>query len=531
MTKSKQRSLFLSGAVFAFLLAMVATPGDAYGQLINYPNCQLPQTFVPQTTRYAYYKRHVQVPIQVTKYRTETETSHQQTQVTQYHDETVTETRYRKITKFVPVVETEYRTRQVKKLVPETKTVMQARQRQVTEMVEETGYRDTQVVVPKTIQETTMQDRSRIVQTPVTQRYQQLVPVTTYKPQTTYQSQLVNNPTVVNQLVVQGGQRDRSRLRWLGSTHYTDPLSGRQVYRRRGLYWTRNTTPSGAYVVPTVVPNYQVQQVPQTSLVPTTSYQTQSYDVNTTVNRVVTEKVPVTTQRTVNELVNQRVPYTVRKPVTRTITEEVPIEQTTMREEITEEQYPVQRTVMKKVEEEQPYKVQITRKVPVTKPVTQPKTITRQIPYTETQMVNRIAYFRVTLDPLGRRIAGSEVEVDIYGNPVARTTTVTPSTAYNTSPISGTTSPVSSSTVGGADSVPKLSETGFRKTEPNQNLSQGSTLNPKSEQRSNESSRLESLRPVFSGGSSLLDNSLLDLKPIQSQKKEEQTQAVPPVKT
>lgn len=510
MMTFKQKTIACTSIV-AFLIAMTGTPSSSQGQQINYRNCQPVQSFVPQTTRYTYYKKYVQVPQRVTRFRTESETSQKQSQITEYHDETVTETRYRKITKFVPVVETEYRTRQIKKLVPETKTVMQTRQRQVTEMVEETGFRETQVVVPKTIQETTMQERNRIVQTPVTQRFQQLVPVTSYKPQTTYQTQLVNKPAVVNQLVVQPRAQDRSRLRWLGSTNYTDPLSGRQVYRRRGLYWTRNNTPNNAYVVPTVVPNYQVQQIPQTSYVPTTSYQTQSYDVNTTVNRVVTEKIPVTSQRTVNEIVNRRVPFTVRKPVTRTVTEEVPIQQTTMREEVSEEQYPVQRTVMKKVEQEEPYNVQITRKVPVTKTVQQPRTVTRRVPYTETQMVNRLAYFRVTLDPFGQAIAGTEIEVDIYGNPVPQTITSTSNT--------GSVTPIRGNISSASDTKPTLAETGFRKTEPARSVVEGSTLRPAIENRSNESSRLESLRPVFSNGNSLLDGNLLDLKPIQSQQK------------
>lgn len=345
---------------------------------------------------------------EVTTYKTVEETSTKQRQVTQLKPVIRTEQRERRQTVLKPVVETDYETRRRVVREPVTETVMEQRERTVTEYVEETAYREVQEVIPRTVEETQMQERQRVVRKPVVETQYRQTPVTSYKPVTTYRQQLVNQSTVVNQLVTQPGTT-RNRLRFLSGTYYSDPVTAQQVYRRPGLYWVDQGQPATTAIVPTVVPNYQVQQIPQTSYVPETTMNTEAVEVTRYVDEVVTEKVPVTVRKTENEVVTRRVPYTVRKPVTRTIVESVPVQRTTYRERVIEEQVPVQRTTMQRIETVEPYEVQVKEYEEVTTTEEVPVTERRLVPIKEIRPVRKTVYFRERLDPFGNPIESTPI--------------------------------------------------------------------------------------------------------------------------
>jgi hypothetical protein len=345
-------------------------------------------------------------PQEVTVYKQVEETSLQTRQITELKPVVRTETRERRSTLLKPVVETEMKTERYSVFEPVTETSYETRQRQVTEYVEETHYREQQVVIPKVVEQTQYQDRQTVVRRPVVETQYRQTPVTSYVPVTQYRPQVVDQGAVMNQLVVQPGY-DRNRLQFLPRTTYTDPVTMQQVYRRPGLYWTNQGQPATAAIVPTYVPNYQVQQVPQTTIVPQTTLQSEAVQVTRYVDEVVTEKVPVTVQTVQNEVVTQRIPYTVRKPITKIVEETVPVQRTVQQERIVERQVPVQRTVMQRVETVEPYEVQIREMVPETRTEEVPVTQRRLMPTKELRNVPRTVWLREELDLWGNPIPGS----------------------------------------------------------------------------------------------------------------------------
>lgn len=349
-------------------------------------------------------------PQEVTVYQNVEETSVQTRQVTELKPVVRTEMRERRNTVLKPVVETEMKTERYSVFEPITETSYETRQRQVTEFVEETHYREEQIVVPKVVQQTQYQDRQTVVRRPVVETQYRQTPVTSYVPVTQYRPQLVDQGAVMNQLVVQPGY-DRNRLQFLPRTNYIDPVTQQQVYRRPGFYWTNQGQPATTAIVPTYVPNYQVQQVAQTAIVPQTTLQTEAVPVTRYVDEVVTEKVPVTVQSVQNEIVTQRVPYTVRKPVTRIVEETVPVQRTTQQERVVERQVPVQRTVMQRVETVEPYEVQVREMVTETRTEEVPVTQRRLMPTKEVRNVPRTMWVREELDMWGNPIPGTATAV------------------------------------------------------------------------------------------------------------------------
>jgi hypothetical protein len=345
-------------------------------------------------------------PQEVTVFKEVEETSVQKRQVTELKPVVRTETRERRNTVLKPVVETEMKTERYSVFEPVTETSYETRQRQVTEYVEETHYREESVVVPKVVEQTQYQDRQTVVRRPVVETQYRQTPVTAYVPVTQYRPQLVDQGVVVNQLVTQPGY-DRNRLQFFPRTNYIDPVTQQQVYRRPGLYWTNQGQPPVASLVPTYVPNYQIQQVQQTAVVPQTTMQTEAVQVTRYVDEVVTEKVPVTTQMVQNEVVTQRVPYVVRKPVTKLVEETVPVQRTTQQERVVERQVPVQRTVMQRVETVEPYEVQVREMVPETRTEEVPVTQRRMMPSKELRNIPRTLWVREELDLWGNPIPGT----------------------------------------------------------------------------------------------------------------------------
>ncbi len=388
-------------------------------------------------------------------------------QVTSLKPVTRVETRERRSTVLKPVVETEMKTERYSVFEPVTETSYETRQRAVTEYVEETHFREEQTIIPKVVEQTQYQDRQTVVRRPVVETQYRQTPVTSYVPVTQYRPQLVNQGAVMNQLVVQPGY-DRNRLQFLPRTNYIDPVTAQQVYRRPGFYWTNQGQPASAAIVPTYVPNYQVQNVAETSLVAQTTMQQEAVQVTRYVDEVVTEKVPVTTQHVQNEVVTQRVPITVRKPVTKMVEETVPVQRTVQQERIVERQVPVQRTVMQRIETVEPYEVQIREMVPETRTEEVPVTQRRLMPTKELRNVPRTVWVREQLDAWGNPIPGTSSMVGgtIYREPTptmsAAGQTLTPGSSGSIitegSPLanSSTLDPATSGTNSAADEVPIL---------------------------------------------------------------------------
>lgn len=401
------------------------------------------------TRTYRLTPQTVVEPKEVTIYKPVEETSVQTRQVTELKPVVRTETRERRSTVLKPVVETEMKTERYSVFEPITETTYETRKREVVEWVEETHFREEQIVVPKTITETQYQDRQTVVRKPVVETQYRQTPVTSYVPVTQYRPQVVDQGAVMNQLVVQPGY-DRNRLQFLPRTTYTDPVTQQQVYRRPGLYWTNQGQPATASLVPTYVPNYQVTQVPQTTLIPQTTVQTEPVQVTRYVDEVVTEKVPVTVQSVQNEVITQRVPYTVKKPVTRIVEETVPVQRTYQQEKVLERQVPVQRTVMQRVEIVEPYDVQIREMVPETRTEEVPVTQRRLMPTKELRNVPRTVWMREELDLWGRPIPGtaSPVGGTIWQEPTPGTS---PATTVGSN-IGGTERIVESTAMPGAGS-------------------------------------------------------------------------------
>lgn len=408
-------------------------------------------------------------PQEVTVYQNVEETSMQTRQVTELKPVIRTEMRERRNTVLKPVVETEMKTERYSVFEPITETTYETRQRQVTEYVEETHYREEQVVVPKVVQQTQYQDRQTVVRRPVVETQYRQTPVTSYVPVTQYRPQLVDQGAVMNQLVVQPGY-DRNRLQFLPRTNYVDPLTMQQVYRRPGFYWTNQGQPATAAIVPTYVPNYQVQQVAQTAIVPQTTLQTEAVPVTRYVDEVVTEKVPVTVQSVQNEVITQRVPYTVRKPVTRIVEETVPVQRTTQQERVVERQVPVQRTVMQRIETVEPYEVQVREMVTETRTEEVPVTQRRLMPSKEMRNVPRTLWVREELDMWGNPIPGTATALggSMYREATPNTTASgqqaataagsSLSTAANAAPLANSTAwgPATQPTPAAADQAPVL---------------------------------------------------------------------------
>jgi hypothetical protein len=397
------RSVSRAGIVVAACLSVFSGSGATGSAQICAP------TWAPMTQPTKSFRLTPQTvvePQEVTVYKEVQETSVQKRQVTELKPVVRTETRERRSTVLKPVIETEMKTERYSVFEPVTETSYETRQRQVTEYVEETQYREEQVVVPKVVEQTQYQDRQTVVRRPVVETQYRQTPVTSYVPVTQYRPQLVDQGVVVNQLVTQPGY-DRNRLQFLPRTTYNDPITQQQVYRRPGLYWTNQGQPATAALVPTYVPNYQVQQVQQTAIVPQTTMQTEAVQVTRYVDEVVTEKVPVTTQMVQNEVVTHRVPYTVRKPVTRLVEETVPVQRTVQQERVVERQVPVQRTVMQRVETVEPYDVQVREMVPQTRTEEVPVTERRLMPSKELRNVPRTMWVREELDLWGNPIPGT----------------------------------------------------------------------------------------------------------------------------
>ena len=220
---------------------------------------------------------------------------------------------------------------------------------------------------------------------------------TAYSPVTTYQTQIVDQGSYVNQ-VTQAPGKVCNNLAWFRRGYRIDPASNQLVWQRGGLHWTPTVTPGPAVVTAAYVPNYVAQQVP------VTSYQAQNViqetPITTTryVDEVVTQQVPVQVQRIETTEECREVPVTVQRPVTERIAYKVPVQTTRWEQQEMVRQIPVttQRIEYEEKVEETP--VQVCRMVAETSTVQVPRTEAKWVAETGYRMQPRLVAMRVPLD-------------------------------------------------------------------------------------------------------------------------------------
>ena len=284
------------------------------------------------------------------------------------------------------VYQTVYEQRQYTAYRVEYETVCDERQVTTYKPIWETAVRENRYTVARPVMETSQREETYTVQRPVyetaerEERYTVMKPVyetayrtqcrTVLKPVTTYRTQYVDRGCYREQTVLKPSL-PATRLAWQSGTCTVDPVTGRSIYQRPGLYWVQK--PQGTYEVQKVwCPNVVAQQVAQTSYVPQT----------------VSEQVPVQVCKYVPEQVCRKVPVRVCRMVTEQVTRKVPV--TTCR------------TVYEERVEKVPY--QVCRMVAEQRTIRVPRTVEKRIPMTYTCKVPRMVCYRVPLDACGNPI-------------------------------------------------------------------------------------------------------------------------------
>ena len=289
------------------------------------------------------------------------------------------------------VYQTVYEQRQFTAYRVEYETVCEERQVTTYKPVWETAVRENRYTVARPVVETAEREETYTVQRPVyetaerEERYTVMKPVyetayrtecrTVLRPVTTCRTQYVDQGCFVEQTVLKPGL-PATRLAWQSAACTVDPVTGRTVYQRPGLYWVQ--TPRGRYEVQRVWrPNVVAQQVSQT----------------TYVAQQVTEQVPVRVCKYVPEQVVRKVPVRVCRMVTEQRVRKVPVTTCKM--------------VYEQRVEKAPY--QVCRMVAEQKTIRVPRCVEKRIPVTYTCNVPRLVCYRVPLDACGRPISENYV--------------------------------------------------------------------------------------------------------------------------
>lgn len=275
---------------------------------------------------------------QATAYRVEYETVCEQRQVTTYKPVWETAVREHRYTVQKPVFETSVR--------EECYTVQRP--------VYETAEREECYTVMRPVYETAFQTQYRTVMQPVV----------------TCETRYVDQGCYAEQMVLKPGW-PKNELKWLQAACGVDPITGRPVYQRAGLYWV--PTQSGRYEVQKVwQPNVVAQQVQKTCYVPQT----------------VAEQVPYQVCKYVPERIVKKVPYQVCRMVTEQHVRKIPVQTCRMVCEERVEQVPYQ--VCKMVAQQQTVGV--------------PRVVEKRTPVTYTYSVPRVVCYRIPLDACGNPI-------------------------------------------------------------------------------------------------------------------------------
>jgi len=286
------------------------------------------------------------------RYQLVYQTVYDRQEVTAYRIEYETVWEEQQVTCYRPVWETEVRKVRYKVCRPVAETTVRKEYYTVMKPVWETQQREERYTVCRPVYETSTRTVHRTVMEPVT-TYR-----TVYVDQGCYQDYTVFRPGL-----------PQTRLRWVGASCTVDPVTGRTVYQRPGLYWVQ--TPGGRYETHRVwKPNLVAQQVPQT----------------TYCAKVVTEEVPVQTCRYEQVEMTRTIPYKVCRMVEQRYVREIPV--TTYR--------------MAWEEREQDVSYRVCRMKAVQQTVRVPRCVEKRIPVTYTCSVPRVVCCRIPLDPCGQ---------------------------------------------------------------------------------------------------------------------------------
>ena len=367
-------------AAFAFLTPAESSAQDAY-------------RVVPMTV---YEKK----PVTITRWVDET-VSQKQT-VTKYEPIWQTETRHRTQTTYKPIQETAERIEKITLRKPVVENLTRTVTRKETTYETMTKYRDEEYTVREPVMETRMRTEEYTVSKPVTKRMIEVKKTTTYKPVVGSETLLV--PTEIP--VIESGTRPdptaRARIQFLQPGYYTDPASGRTVYRKRGLHWVQPTISDRATVgsVPALVP----QQYGKLAYVPETKEERKPIEITRYVDEVKTRMVPFEVEKMVSRTKTRRVPYEVEMPKTVVTTEEVPYTRTTYKEEVITKRIPYTRTRLQKVVTTEPYDVEVPRWISVTKEIEVPKTVARRVQKTYMQDIPKTVMMKIPVDICGNDI-------------------------------------------------------------------------------------------------------------------------------
>ena len=388
-----------------------------------------------------------------TETRLVNETEYETTAITKYRPTWTTEKRERKTTVLKPVTKTRMRVETQKVYKPVTETMYRDETVQQRTYEEETRYEEEEYTVRKPVLETEYREEEVTVRRPVTETRLETERYLVYRPKQVTDTELVPTDLVVPNAYA-GAPIGRPRLQWLPPGYYTDPASGKSVFRRRGLHWVTDRVPAAA-VVPTLTP----QSRTSVAMVPETVEREKPVEVTRYETEYRTRKVPVEVERMVEETRTRKVPVTVRVPKTKTITRKVPYTETRYKEEIIERRVPIEETSWERVEKVEPYDVSTCRYMPYTENMKTPKTVTRRVEYTVPKKVPYIVMMRVAVDAYGNQVGEPEQ--------VAGSQRVDPDWSATSSVTEATTRrPVDSQSV--ADSKPSLTSVMETDTEPAQ---------------------------------------------------------------
>ena len=311
-----------------------------------------------------------------------------------------TQTTERRYTVQRPVWETASREERFTVMKPVYETQVRDMSYDVTRDVVETSAREERFTVMKPVYETAIQQQTSLVRRPVyetserEEAYSVAEQVTTMR--TTYADQGGYVDTVTP-MVAPG----TTQLNWVPSGWAVNPTNGLASWQRGGYAWT---------VTPGVAMN-QVNRVYQPNVVPVQVPET------TTVNRVMTRRVPVQTMRYVDEQVVQQVPVqtmrmvaeeqvrqvpvqTVRKIVER-VENKVPVQTVRMVAEEQVRQVPVQVCRMVSEERVEPVTTQVCKYVTEQRTTQVPRVVEKRVPYEYTVRSPRTVVMRVPLDSCG----------------------------------------------------------------------------------------------------------------------------------
>jgi hypothetical protein len=296
-------------------------------------------------------------PASCQTYRLDYQTVCEQHQATAYRVEYETVCEQHQVTSYKPVWETAVRENRYTVARPVTETALREEVYTVQRPVYETAEREESYTVLKPVYETAYRTECRTV----------------YQPVTTCQTRYIDQGCFIDQVVLKPCAPS-TRLTWLPASAAVDPLTGRAVYQRAGLYWTQ--TPGGSYEVQKVWrPNVVPQQVQQTSYVPQTVTQQIPVQVCKYMPEQMVRKVPVQVCRMVSEQQVRRIPVTTCKMVYEERVQQVPY--------------------------------QVCRMVAQQQTISVPHVVERRIPVTYTYTVPRLVCYRVPLDACGNPIVAS----------------------------------------------------------------------------------------------------------------------------